>query len=78
MQDTLTKCTMRVMSPLQHDDGLLLILGNRIPRDYFITRGWGQSDITVHAGSYHLALFSAPAALSPFLTASSWVYSGQP
>lgn len=36
-----------------------LLIGNRIPRDYFITRGTGQSDITIHAGSYHLALREA-------------------
>ena len=33
--------------------------GNRIPRDYFVTSGVGESDITVHAGSYHLALRAA-------------------
>ncbi len=36
-----------------------LVLGNRIPRDYFLTRGTGESDITIHAGSYHLALRTA-------------------
>lgn len=36
-----------------------LLVGNRIPKDYFITNGIGQSDITVHAGSYHLALKDA-------------------
>lgn len=36
-----------------------LVIGNRIPRDYFVTTGSGESDITVHAGSYHLALKSA-------------------
>ncbi|MBI2547739.1 pyruvoyl-dependent arginine decarboxylase [Candidatus Woesearchaeota archaeon] len=36
-----------------------LVIGNRIPRDYFVTKGSGESDITVHAGSYHLALKSA-------------------
>lgn len=36
-----------------------LVLGNRIPRDYFLTRGTGESNITIHAGSYHLALRSA-------------------
>lgn len=37
----------------------LLLIGNRIPKDYFITSGIGQSDITIHAGSYHLALKDA-------------------
>src|SRR3989338_2950731 len=36
-----------------------IIAGNRIPKDFFITGGIGQSDITVHAGSYHLALREA-------------------
>lgn len=36
-----------------------LLLGNKIPKNYFITSGIGQSDITVHAGSYHLALKDA-------------------
>lgn len=35
------------------------LVGNRIPRDFFITKGSGESDITVHAGSYHLALKEA-------------------
>lgn len=34
-------------------------IGNRVPKDFFITTGVGQSDITVHAGSYHLALKDA-------------------
>lgn len=36
-----------------------VLIGNRIPKDFFITFGIGQSDITVHAGSYHLALKDA-------------------
>ncbi|AQT67716.1 Pyruvoyl-dependent arginine decarboxylase AaxB [Anaerohalosphaera lusitana] len=36
-----------------------VLVGNRIPKDYFVTEGTGQSDITVHAGSYHLALRNA-------------------
>ncbi len=36
-----------------------LIIGNRVPRDYFITSGMGESDITIHAGSYHIALRNA-------------------
>jgi arginine decarboxylase len=34
-------------------------LGCRIPKDYFETQGKGESDITVHAGSFHLALKDA-------------------
>jgi arginine decarboxylase len=36
-----------------------MVIGNRIPREYFVTKGSGESDITVHAGSYHLALRAA-------------------
>ncbi|MDP4012873.1 MAG: pyruvoyl-dependent arginine decarboxylase [Candidatus Nanoarchaeia archaeon] len=36
-----------------------ITIGQRIPKDYFITTGVGESDITVHAGSYHLALKDA-------------------
>jgi arginine decarboxylase len=37
----------------------LILVGNRIPKDFFLTAGIGQSDITIHAGSYHLALKDA-------------------
>ena len=37
----------------------MLLVGNRIPKDFFITSGVGESDITVHAGSFHLALKDA-------------------
>ena len=33
--------------------------GNRIPVHYFETAGVGESDIAIHAGSYHLALKAA-------------------
>ncbi len=36
-----------------------VLYGNRVPRDFFITKGKGESDITIHAGSYHLALKNA-------------------
>lgn len=36
-----------------------ILIGNRIPNDFFVTRGTGESDIAIHAGSYHLALRSA-------------------
>ncbi|MFH0711205.1 MAG: pyruvoyl-dependent arginine decarboxylase [Candidatus Aenigmatarchaeota archaeon] len=38
---------------------LEIVTSNRIPKDFFITTGVGESDITVHAGSYHLALKEA-------------------
>lgn len=36
-----------------------ILTGNRIPRHFFLTSGRGESDIAVHAGSYHLALKQA-------------------
>jgi arginine decarboxylase len=48
-----------------------IIVGNRIPKDYFITRGVGQSDLTVHAGSYHLALKQAGIEMCNIMTYSS-------
>ena len=48
-----------------------IIIGNRIPKDYFITRGVGQSDLTVHAGSYHLALKQAGIEMCNIMTYSS-------
>lgn len=36
-----------------------ILIGNRVPKDYFLSTGIGQSDITIHAGSYHLALKEA-------------------
>jgi arginine decarboxylase len=44
---------------------------NRIPRDYFVTSGVGESEITVHAGSYHLALRDAGIEMANILTYSS-------
>ncbi|MCK7469264.1 MAG: pyruvoyl-dependent arginine decarboxylase [Desulfosudis oleivorans] len=48
-----------------------LIIGNRIPKDYFVTKGTGQSDLTVHAGSYHLALKAAGVEMCNIMTYSS-------
>ncbi len=36
-----------------------LLAHQRIPKDYFVTKGKGESDLTVHAGSYHFALQNA-------------------
>jgi len=36
-----------------------IVIGNRIPMDYFITAGVGSSDNDRHAGSFHLALRDA-------------------
>ena len=46
-------------------------IGNRIPKDYFITKGVGESDNTVHAGSYHLALKQAGIETANIMTYSS-------
>lgn len=48
-----------------------LLVGNRIPKDFFITWGEGESDITVHAGSYHLALRDAGIEMCNIITYSS-------
>jgi len=48
-----------------------LVIGNRIPKDYFITKGTGESDITIHAGSYHLALKKAGIEMANIMTYSS-------
>jgi len=48
-----------------------ILLGNRIPKDFFITTGTGESDITIHAGSYHLALRDAGIEMCNIMTYSS-------
>jgi arginine decarboxylase len=37
----------------------ILTIGNRIPYEYFITSGVGESDISIHAGSFDQALKDA-------------------
>ncbi len=48
-----------------------VVIGMRIPRDYFVTTGKGESDITIHAGSYHLALKDAGIEMCNIMTYSS-------
>jgi arginine decarboxylase len=48
-----------------------VLVGCRIPKDYFVTKGHGESDITVHAGSYHLALKEAGIEMCNIMTYSS-------
>lgn len=48
-----------------------IVTGNRIPGEYFITKGVGQSDIAIHAGSYHLALQNAGIERANIITYSS-------
>ncbi len=51
--------------------GKSLPFGNRIPKDFFITKGAGESDIAIHAGSYHLALKKAGIEMCNIMTYSS-------
>jgi len=48
-----------------------ILIGNRIPRDFFVTNGIGESDIAIHAGSYHLALKNAGIETQNIMTYSS-------
>ena len=48
-----------------------VVFGNRIPHEFFITKGTGESDIAVHAGSYHLALKQADIESYNIITYSS-------
>lgn len=48
-----------------------VLIGNRIPRDYFVTKGSGESNIAIHAWSYHLALKSAGIEMWNIMTYSS-------
>ncbi|MBU2477009.1 pyruvoyl-dependent arginine decarboxylase [Candidatus Micrarchaeota archaeon] len=36
-----------------------LLAHQRVPCEYFVTKGKGESDLTVHAGSFHFALLDA-------------------
>jgi arginine decarboxylase len=45
--------------------------GNRVPAAYFETSGTGESDIAIHAGSYHLALKAANIEMCNIMTYSS-------
>jgi arginine decarboxylase len=47
------------------------LIGNRVPRDFFVTKGTGESDITIHAGSYHLALRECGVEMANIMTYSS-------
>ena len=53
------KSTPSTKSPTEQKQEIGLVIGNRIPRKFFWTSGIGESDITIHAGSYHLALKEA-------------------
>lgn len=46
-------------------------IGNRVPKDFFETKGKGVSDNTIHAGSYHLAMIDAGIDMCNIMTYSS-------
>lgn len=35
------------------------IISNLTPNAFFVTKGSGESDLELHAGSYHMALYDA-------------------
>jgi arginine decarboxylase len=49
----------------------MMLIKNRVPHHFFRTRGSGESDITVHAGSYHLALRDAGIEMANIMMYSS-------
>jgi arginine decarboxylase len=53
------------------DNNQRLLLGNRIPHEFFMTKGSGESDITIHAGSFHLALCNAGIGMKNIISYSS-------
>ena len=56
---------------MENKDIIHFLVGNRIPRDFFVTAGTGESDLTIHAGSYHLALKNAGIEMCNIMTYSS-------
>lgn len=54
----------------------MTVYGNRVPRDYFVTSGVGQSELTIHAGSYHFALLDAGIESANHMTYSSILPAG--
>jgi arginine decarboxylase len=65
----------QIASVSKHQQGFYLpsgfTIGTRIPKDFFETSGVGESDITIHAGSYHLALKDAGIEMCNIMTYSS-------
>ena len=47
------------------------LYGNLIPNTFFTTKGSGESDLELHAGSYHMALYDAGIADYNIMTYSS-------
>ncbi len=48
-----------------------MLSAKRLPRDYFVTKGKGESDLSVDAGSFHLALRDAGIEMCNIMTYSS-------
>jgi arginine decarboxylase len=55
----MSKNFQKLLMKEQISQNTKIITSTRIPMDFFITTGVGESDIQVHAGSYHLALKEA-------------------
>lgn len=54
------RCLFRNKSKTENNEKeKRVLIGMRVPKDYFKTTGVGESDIQIHAGSYHLALKEA-------------------
>ncbi|MBI9018346.1 MAG: arginine decarboxylase [Phycisphaerae bacterium] len=71
MENTITQEQTAWLTSQEYLAGEHVLIGNRIPKDYFITQGRGESDITIHAGSYHLALRQAGIEMCNIMTYSS-------
>lgn len=55
----LSTWTVTMIYGRQNKKPTTLLVGNRIPKRFFITQGKGESNLAIHAGSYHLALHDA-------------------
>ena len=71
MNDVLNKPVVATRQILKQEMIKNVLVGLRIPKDYFVTKGIGESDITIHAGSYHLALKQAGIEMCNIMTYSS-------
>ncbi|MBW2986372.1 pyruvoyl-dependent arginine decarboxylase [Candidatus Woesearchaeota archaeon] len=61
----------KIKDPQKTKDSPRVLVGNIVPKDFFIVSGTGQSDITIHAGSFHLALREARIERCNIMTYSS-------
>ena len=61
----------KTKDPPKIKDPPRILVGNIIPKDFFITSGVGQSDIAFHTGSFHLALREARIERCNIITYSS-------